>query len=392
MPTAEQDDKRDLCMNDKPKRKWGAKRTILTVLGILLLLILLVVACAMIYLNHMLNKINRVDPELEYTLSSSAADDLIQGDPGLVTMAPGNTETHPKLEDIIFPPSILGPDDSFNLGAAAPGPGIDLSDIYGAHLVNILLVGQDRREGQGRQRSDSMILVSVNKSNNTVTLTSFMRDQYVQIPGYKPNKLNAAYAFGGMQLLTKTLKLNFGVEIDGIVEVDFGGFESIIDLLGGVDVTLTEAEAKYLNDLYEAKLLDSPVVVGKNHLNAKQALVYVGIREIDTDYARARRQRTVILGLIDAYKDLPLDQMLGLLDEILPLVTTNLTNSQILSYAIDCFPMLASANVQTLRIPVEGTFIGGLVEVRPGYYGWYQHSIDFEANRDVLFEIFRRRE
>ena len=384
-------------MCDKPKRKWGAKRVILTVLGILLLLILLIAACAMIYVNHMLNKINRVDPDLEYTLSSSAAEDFMQSDPDLVTLPSDHSQPTVNMEDLTFPPSILGPDDPTNPDTTEPNqkpdePEIDLSDIYGDHLINVLLVGQDRRAGQGRQRSDSMILVSINKSNNTITLTSFMRDQYVQIPGYKPNKLNAAYAFGGMQLLTKTLKLNFGVEISGIVEVDFGGFERVIDLLGGVDVTLTEKEADYLNGLYNVKLLDSPVVVGKNHLDAAQALAYVGVREIDNDYARARRQRTVIMAIIEAYKEQPLDEMLGLLDEILPLISTNLTNSQILGYAVDCFPMLASANVQTLRIPVEGTFVGGLVQVRPGVYSWFQHSIDFDANREVLFDIFRRRD
>lgn len=388
-------------MNHKPKRKWSAKRIIFTVLGILLLLILLAAACVMIYVNHMLNKINRVDPELEYTLSSSAADDFLMDDPDLVTKVPGNTETHVKLEDLIFPTFVPGstggdtrPTDPHST-QPNPGPGMpneDLSDIYGAHLVNILLVGQDRRPGQGRQRSDSMILVSINKSNSTITLTSFMRDQYVQIPGYKPNKLNAAYAFGGMQLLTKTLKLNFGVEIDGIVEVDFSGFENIITLLGGVDVVLNQAEAAYLNTLHEIGMLSSAVVVGKNHLDAKQALTYARLREIDTDYARARRQRTVIMGLIEAYKELPLDEMLDMMDEILPMVTTNLTNSQILGYAVDCFPVLASAKIQTLRIPVDGTFVGGLVEVRPGVYSWFQHSIDFTANREVLFDIFRRRD
>ena len=377
-------------MNDKPKRKWSAKRIIFTVLGILLLLILLTVACAMIYVNHMLNKINRVNPELEHTLSSSAADDFLMDDPDLVTKVPGNTETHLKLDDITFPTCIPEPTGNATTpsqpDATQPNqgngmPNVDLSDIYGEHLVNVLLVGQDRRPGQGRQRSDTMILVSINKSNSTITLTSFMRDQYVQIPGYKPNKLNAAYAFGGMQLLTKTLKLNFGVEIDGIVEVDFNGFENIIDLLGGVNITLTETEAAHLK-----------LTAGLNRLNGEQALSYARIRSIDSDYARAKRQRTVVMALIEAYKDLPLDEMLSLMDEILPMVTTNLTNSQILGYAIDCFPVLASAKIQTLRIPVDGTFVGGLVEVRPNYYSWFQHSIDFAANREVLFDIFRRRD
>ena len=381
-------------MKEKHGRKWSLKRILLTTFGILLLLILVLAICAMIYVHHMLNKINRVDPEMEYTLSSSEAEDFIYDDPELVTKDPNSTETHVKLEDLTFPPSVTTPTepDSENpTGGGSSGPVNNPMppDIYGEHVVNILLVGQDRRAGQGRQRSDSMILVSINKSDNTITLTSFMRDQYVQIPGYYPNKLNAAYAFGGMRLLSKTLELNFGVKVDGIVEVDFSGFENIINLLGGVEITLTEPEAAYLNSLHEVGLLDSPVVVGLNRLNGGQALVYVGLREIDTDYARARRQRNVVMALIEAYKELPLDEMIGMMDQILPLATTNLTNAQILGYAAEFFPVLASAKVQTLRIPVDGTFVGGLVEVRPGFYGWFQYNINFEANKKVLWEIFR---
>lgn len=391
-------------MNNKRNRKRSAKQIILTVLGILLLLIILAATCVLIYLNHILDKIPKVDPDQEYTLSSSEANAFLEDDPDVVTKDPSSTENHVKLEDITFPsgiPSTTNPtattgetgDPEPNQSATQPQtPDTSLGDIYGDHVANILLVGQDRRPGQGRQRSDTMILVSLNKSDNTITLTSFMRDQYVQIPGYKPNKLNAAYAFGGMRLLTKTLELNFGVKLDGIVEVDFSGFESVITLLGGVDVTLNEKEAKYLNDLYEAKFLDSPVVVGKNHLDAKQALTFARLREIDTDYARARRQRAVIMGLIDAYKDLPLDEMLSLLDDILPMVSTNLSNSEILSYAMEFFPMLASAQINTLRIPVDGTFSSGLVEVREGFCYWFQYNIDFEANKEVLWEVFRRKE
>lgn len=372
----------------KNKRKRSIKRIIFTVLGIFMLLILLVAVCGLIYANHILNKINKINPELEHTLSSSEADAFLEGDSDLVTMAPGNTETHVKLDDLTFPPGALNPTQS----TTKPEDILPPKDVYGDHLVNIMLVGQDRKPGQGRQRSDSMILVSINKSNNTITLTSFMRDQYVQIPGYKPNKLNAAYAYGGMKLLRKTLELNFGVRVDGMFEVDFGGFEKIITLLGGVDVTLTKAEAKYLNDLYEANYMDSPAVEGKNHLDAKQALEYARLREIDTDYNRAGRQRNVIMSLIDTYKDLPLDRMLGMLDEILPLITTDLSNKQILNYALTCFPMMSTAEVQTMRIPVDGTFIGDLVEVRKGFYGWFQYNIDFDANKKILWEIFRSRD
>ena len=364
------------------KKKRSAKRIILVTLSILLLLILLTAAGGMIYLNHMLDKINRVNMDSEHTLSPSEAEDFINGDQDHVTIAPDSSEPYVDIEDITFPTEDAEPTE--------PMPSTPPADIYGEHLTNILLVGQDRREYEtSRQRSDTMILISLNQSDNTITVTSFMRDQYVQIPGYNPNKLNAAYAFGGMSLLSKTLDINFGVQLDGIVEVDLGGFKKVITLLGGVEVTLTEKEAKYLNDLYEGGRFHSRVIVGSNHLDAEQALEYARLREIDSDYARAGRQRNVIMGLIEAYKGLPVDEMLALTNEILPLVTTNLSNGQIIGYGLDVFPMLASAKVQTLRIPVDGTFSQGLVTTRPGFCRWLQYNIDFAANKKVLWEVFR---
>ena len=96
-----------------------------------------------------------------------------------------------------------------------------------SNIKSILLIGQDKREGESRQRSDSMILATLDKDQGTVSLTSFMRDLYVAIPGYSTTRINAAYAYGGMDLLDQTLEENFGVKIDGNVEVDFsGGHES----------------------------------------------------------------------------------------------------------------------------------------------------------------------
>lgn len=382
-------------------KKHRRKKAALIILLVFLILILSVVAGAVAYVNYLLGNMNYVSPDSEYTLSASEADDYLYNDPEMETADP--EETYVKIEDILFPEPETDPteatDAATNPAETVPSqtnPTENTSDnvssnIYGDHLVNIMLVGQDREEGESRQRSDTMILVSFNKSDNTITLTSFMRDQYVQIPGYKPNKLNAAYAYGGMSLLTRTLELNFGVKLDGMVEVDFSGFIKVIDLLGGVDITLTKAEAGYLNTLYEIGTLSSPVVVGQNHLDAKQAFVFASLREIDTDYARARRQRAVITGLIEAYKNLPLDQMLGLLDDILPMITTNMTNSQIMGYAMELFPMLATANVNTLRIPLDGTFDSGRAEVREGFTAWFQYNIDFYENQKALWEIFRNK-
>ena len=116
------------------------------------------------------------------------------------------------------------------------------------NVVNIMLVGQDRRQNDSeRQRSDSMILLTLNRSAQTLDMTSFMRDTYVEIPGWGGNRLNAAYVFGGIDLMNETFLNNFGVKIDGVVEVDFYDFVEIIDEIGGVDIEIKEEEVSAVN-------------------------------------------------------------------------------------------------------------------------------------------------
>lgn len=158
-------------------------------------------------------------------------------------------------------------------------------------LINILLIGQDKREGEERQRSDAMILCSFNPETSKLSMMSFLRDLYVQIPGYEDNRLNAAYAYGGFELLKETLELNFGISVDGCLESDFSGFEKIIDTIGGVEIELTKEEAE---------------IVGVNEgvctLNGNQALTYARIRKIDSDFQRTERQRKIMNSVFEKAK------------------------------------------------------------------------------------------
>jgi LCP family protein required for cell wall assembly len=220
--------------------------------------------------------------------------------------------------------------------------------------VNILLIGQDRRPGETRARSDAMILCTFNTRNNTLTMTSFLRDLWVQIPGYQDNKLNAAYAAGGMKLLQKTLEHNFGIHIDGNVEVDFNRFVQIVDLLGGVDIELRSDEARYLNRALDTQDLTA----GVQTLNGKQVLCYCRIRSLDSnaDFSRTNRQRKVLDALVRKYRAAGITRTLPLLDDILPMITTDMTKMQIMGYAYDLLPKLASAQIVSQRIPADGTF------------------------------------
>lgn len=128
-----------------------------------------------------------------------------------------------------------------------------------SNIKSILLIGQDKREGESRQRSDSMILATLDKDQRTVSLTSFMRDLYVAIPGYSTTRINAAYAYGGMELLDATLEENFGVKIDENVEVDFEVFQVLVDKVGGIDLELTQAEADYICGRDQSVLYPQPL-------------------------------------------------------------------------------------------------------------------------------------
>jgi len=341
------------------------QRNLMIALCAFLAVVFIVLLFGTVYIHDLLNQMNYVDPGDDYTMSPSDADNFT--DPDMETIDPSSSETLPNIEDVTVP----------------TGPTY-LPQDHGEHVINIMLIGQDRRPGQGRQRSDSMLLITFNTSQNTITLTSFMRDQYVQIPGYKNNKLNAAYAFGGFNLMNSTYKQNFGVFIDGNVEVDFDGFQEIIDLLGGVEITLTQAEAKYINKYHGTNL-----TAGKQILNGYLALQYSRNRS-DSDYRRAERQRTVMLSILNRYKNKPVNEMITILRQMLPMVTTNMSADTILNLAGQLLPMLSTARVNTLRIPVDGTFQQGEVQVREGFKAWFQYNIDFETNRAVLQSIFAK--
>jgi anionic cell wall polymer biosynthesis LytR-Cps2A-Psr (LCP) family protein len=154
-------------------------------------------------------------------------------------------------------------------------------------------------------------------------------------------------------------------------------------MLGGVEVSLTEKEIRYINECTNWGLK-----VGKNHLNGEQALLYSRLREIDSDYQRSERQRAVLMALVNAYKDQDPMVMLDMLDDIMSKVTTNMTNEQMWEYGYKVVWMLSGARYGSQRIPVDGTFSQGNVQVRPGLKAWFQYNIDFEANREILRRIF----
>ena len=338
----------------KKYRKKSWRSAVLTVLVVLLTLVLVLAVAAAVVLDRFLGKIDRVTGT-QPTLSPEEVHALLNP-----------TETREESEE--------------------NGSGYDSTDITmptepaqiieSEHAINILLIGQDHRGDEGGRLSDAMILCTFNKKTGTLVMTSFLRDTYVQIPGYRNNKLNVAYPLGGMALLDSTLELNFGVKIDGNVEVDFSQFARIVDMLGGVDIELTEAEVANLQYDYGFELQP-----GMNHLNGEEALGYARIRRIGMDFGRTNRQRVVLMTLLEKFRNVSTAQALDTLSEILEMVTTDMTDQEIIGYAMELLPMLQNLQIVSQSIPVSGSYTFGHVTDRNIYDCIF---IDFEMNCEVL--------
>ena len=262
-----------------------------------------------------------------------------------------------------------------NLASEGIGQQSDLIGGTGSGIVNILLIGQDRREGEETARSDSMILCTYHRKTGNVTMTSFLRDLYVPIPGHHSNRINAAYSEGGAALLDDTLRENFGLHIDGNIEVDFSQFAQIIDLLGGVELELREDEAAEIN-----KETGSDLAAGTQVLNGAQALTYARIRKLDADgdFSRTSRQRKVMSALLSRYRDMQWKDLLPLMDQLLPLISTDMNYGKLVLLAMEILPKLSSAQITNQRIPADGTFSDEKIN------GMAVLSADLEANRQIL--------
>ena len=289
-------------------------------------------------------------------------------------------------EEEIFEGETVAEDDSLDEMEAVRQEFEQVQNMEFAKLegvANILLIGADRHGMNENGRSDTMILVSLNYNTGKIHLTSFMRAMYVCIPrsdGHTWSMLNAAYSWGGPNLLIDTIELNFRIHIDHYVVVDFAAFAKAVDLLGGVELELTDEEAWYLS--FVGKL---PTTSGKTVLDGERALLYSRIRLIDNDFKRTQRQRKVITELLKKAKTMDLSTMLALADEILPMVSTNMTNSEILVYITRALPMLKNEVTQRM-LPVEnedGNSYYGIIFVG----GREMYRVDFVKNIKALHEF-----
>lgn len=224
--------------------------------------------------------------------------------------------------------------------------------------INVLLVGIDARETGEASRSDTMMLVTLDKKNKQIKLTSFLRDSFVEIAGKNYwSKLNSAYFYGGIQTLSDTLELNFKVDIQYYALVDFEIFTTIVDSIGGINVDVTERESYYT---YHSGKVKVPVRIEAGEdvlLNGEQALWYSRIRYLDSDFHRTQRQRKVITAIVEKASKMSLTKLYALAEEIIPLVKTNMSSNQIMSLGLAAVKdKMYSYPIVQHQIPADGTW------------------------------------
>ena len=351
----------------QPKKKRG-KKIFLIVLAVVLVLVIGVVAAGAIYYNRMMNKMNIIElPEdtYVYTEETEMTQETVeqtdaQEDETEVTEATTVETTVPKAtaEDII----------------------------------NILVVGQSSRAGEESRMADTTMLVSINTFDGTVTLFSVLRDSYVKLPDYKGHVCGRAkftvcyglgYNWGGtagaMEMTNICMRDNFGVEVDYNVEIDFESFIRVVDFMGGVEIELTEAEAKYLNedDLY----VKYDVQPGLQYLDGMAALSYARMRKAegdnDSDIKRSARQRMLIETLLNKVRGLSLKELQGVADTLLPLITTTMTPSDVVEILTRIIPVFDQIHIVGETIPYGKTGWGDMIDIYED--GIMDSIIRFEA-------------
>ena len=282
--------------------------------------------------------------------------------------------------------------------------------LFGVESIYVDSNGTIKFDTSSVGNTDAILLLSVNTKDNTLKLTSLLRDTYVEVPGYKTasdgtvygNKINSVYATGyktgetteekkanGANLLVKTIEETYDIDITGYAFVNFSSFEKIVDRLGGVDIQLGASEAKYLrNTNYISKPQYRTVQEGWNHMNGNQVLGYCRVRKVVTlggannDYGRTQRHRRVINAIVSQYKSLSLTSMYSVLKDILGYINTNLTVDQ-LTELIENIVENKIFTIEQMRLPADDLFVDmGKKGIWNGY-NKITYAISLDGYRDA---------
>jgi len=256
--------------------------------------------------------------------------------------------------------------------------------------TNILLLGTDARGDTKYLRTDTMIVLSLNRATGQAKMASVMRDIWVQIPGYGGQKLNAACVYGGPELTIRTINECLDLNIEKYILVNMQCLVAIVDALGGLELDVTPGESRAIGRLNASsvgasdgsgKYVSAGVPSGSQvTLDGKQVLAYSRIRKSDSDYKRTSRQRTVLVAIAKKLQQQDPLSLAGIVATLMRYVDTNLSIGEIMDIAGVCMDTDLSG-ISEFRIPADGTY-------RDGMFGntWCIKP-DFEANARALHEF-----
>ena len=350
--------------------KKGGKglKVFLIVLAVLLALILIAAALGYWFIQNKFSKMN-------------------------VVTLPEDTYVYTEATDEYTRPPETEPEQTEGEATEAATVETTIPPMSADDIINILVVGQASRAGEEANMADTTMLISLNTYTKEVTVFSILRDSFVKLPDYKGHTCgrakftvcyNLGYQWGGgtagaMEMTNICLRDNFGIEVDYNVEVSFDGFIKMIDYLNGVELELTQAEADYLNKdtLYVKRTIEPGVQV----LQGMEALSYARMRKAagdgESDIKRTERQRKVVSALLEKFRYMSLSELNGWIDELLPMVTTTMTPSDVTKLAAKVLPMVIDLKMTGYTVPMEGTGWGEMVDIYDN--GMPQSVMKFES-------------
>ena len=368
---------------ETPKKPLGWKKILLIVLAAVIVVVGVAAALGWNYFKGLIGNIRQAEYQ-ENELSQEELEAILGGTVGTVPPEEETSEatTEPTTEATTEPTTAATEPDYGELGK----------------LINIMVVGQSYREGEDSKLSDTMILCTLNRETNTLTMTSFLRDSYVQLPNYKGHtcgkqRINVAYNLGykwagdlgGMEMFSMCIYNNFGVEVDYTIEVDFTALLASVNKLGGVEIELDADEAKYLTESDHCK---GEFVEGVNRLKGDAALAYARMRHatnVDNDFNRTARQRKLITQMIKQIMSLSLSEIDDLLKYILPMILTDMPEDVILEMVKIAVPMLPKLTIEGNQCPYGDTYKGIIVNI--GGYDAGVMDVNTYANKIILTAI-----
>lgn len=270
-------------------------------------------------------------------------------------------------------------------------PQLPTQEIYSDQDVqNILLLGTDERgdEFSENARSDSMLILSLNREKNMAKLISLERGMGVPIleGPYQGQYdwLTHCFRYGGAGLVMREVQTCFRVDVTHFIRVNFYAVVRIVDLLGGIDLNLTQAEADYINQEhhdYNPNGQVQTVSPGANHVNGATALAYARCRKIDSNWQRVQRQQNVIQACANRLKGADLGTLNELLNQVLPMVQTNFTQWEVARLMLSA-PGFLGVQFERMAVPAAGTY-GSMT----GMGGRSMYAPDFAENARLIREF-----